>query len=214
MPNARPRPNPSRTFVKRGAVAVASAGFAAIAIYLGPSGDDEPIPPPELTEEPDAYLEQGVITQFRDDGALHYRLRADRISHFDAAGSLLQVPVVELHDPNRPPWHVKSQAGEVRTVSGPSGEDEEQVELRGDVSLTQDRGGGAFTRIRTESLTLFPDRHQARSEQTAIIETAPVSARVAGFEADLANGRLTFFSSTDQRVSIVVQPDTQTASRR
>ena len=47
-----------------------------------------------------------------------------------------------------------------------------------------------------------------------MIETDTVSARVGGFEADLANGHVALFSSTDQRVSIVVEPDQQTAARR
>ena len=194
---------------------VAVAAFAGVAIYLSPSEEDPPTLPPELADEPDALVEKGTITQYRDDGALNYRLRAERISHFEDAGSsTLQAPVLELHDRDQPPWRVASRTGEVRTASGPSGEADEQVSLRGDVSLAQDRLSGAFTRIRTESLTLFPGRRQARSEQTAMIETETVSARVAGFEVDLASGRLALFSSADQRVSIVVQPHQQTATHR
>ena len=196
-------------------MAVAVAGFAAISMYLGPSDDDEPALPPELAAEPDVYIDQGTITRYRDDGALHYRLLADEISHFDdPVRSVLLAPVVALHDVNRPPWRIESHAGEVRNVSGPSGEDEEQVHLHGEVTLLQDLGDGAFTRILTESLTMYPDRRQARAEQTAMIETDTVSARVGGFEADLANGHLAFFSSSNQRVSIVVQADQQTSSRR
>ena len=207
-------PTPPRTLVKWGVVIVAAAGFAGISMVLSPSGEDPPTLPPELADEPDALVERGTITQYRDDGALNYRLRAERISHFDDAGrSTLEAPVLELHDENRPAWHVASQTGEVRTASG-SGEVDEQVLLQGDVSLTQDRVNGAFTRIRTETLAMFPGRRQAVSEQTAMIETETVSARVAGFEVDLASGRLALFSSADQRVSIVVQPHQQTATLR
>ena len=196
-------------------MAVAVAGFAAISMYLGPNEDDEPDLPPELAAEPDVFIEQGTITRYRDDGALHYRLLADEISHFDdPVRSVLLAPVVEMHDVNRPSWRIESRAGEVRTVSGPSGEDEERVHLHGEVALLRDLGDGAFTRILTESLTIYPDRRQVRSEQTAMIETDTVSARVGGFEADLANGHLALFSSTDQRVSIVVETDQQTATRR
>ena len=208
-------PTPPRTLVKWGAVVVAVAGFAGISMILSPSGEDPPALPPELADEPDAFVEEGTITQYRDDGALNYRLRAELISHFDDAGrSTLQAPVLKLHDTNQAPWHVASGTGEIQTVSGPTGMDEERVVLRGDVSLRQDRADGAFIRIHTETLTMFPGRRQANSEQTAMIETDTVSARVAGFEVDLASGRLALFSSTDQRVSIVVQPDQQTATRR
>ena len=208
-------PAPPRTFVKWGIVVVAVAGFAGISMVLSPSEEAPPTLPPELADEPDAFVENGTITQYRDDGALHYRLHAEQISHFDDAGrSTLRAPVLELHDASQPPWRMASRTGEVRTVSSPSGQNEEHLELHGDVSLTQDRGDGAFTSIRTEKLTMFPGRQQARSEQTAMIETETVSARVAGFEADLASGRLALFSSTDQRVAIVVQPHQQTATLR
>ncbi|MDE0038559.1 MAG: LPS export ABC transporter periplasmic protein LptC [Gammaproteobacteria bacterium] len=206
---------PPRTLVRWGVVVVVIAGFAGISMVLGPSEEDLPTLPPELADEPDALLERGTITQYRDDGALNYRLRAELISHFDDAGrSTLQAPVLELHDENRSVWHVASRNGEVRTAPGPSGKLEEQIALTRDVSLAQDRGGGAFTRIRTETLTVFPGRRQAKSEQTAMIETETVSARVAGFEVDLASGRLALFSSADQRVAIVVQPHQQTATLR
>ncbi|MCY3622420.1 MAG: LPS export ABC transporter periplasmic protein LptC [Gammaproteobacteria bacterium] len=212
MAGTRSDPAPPRTLVKWGVVVVAVAGFAGISIYLGPNEEDQPSLPSELAEEPDAFVEQGTITQYRDDGALNYRLRAESISYFDDVGrSTLQEPVLELQGANRRPWRVESQAGEVRAVPGT---EEEWVELRGDVSLTQVRGGGAYTKILTELLTLYPERRQARAEQTAIIETNTVSARVAGFEADLASGRLALFSSADQRVSIIAQPDHQTAARR
>ena len=206
---------PPRTLVKWGVVVVAVAGFAGISMYLSPSEEDPPALPPELADEPDAFVEKGTITQYRDDGALNYRLRAESISHFDDAGrSTLQTPVVELHDANGPPWRVASRTGEVRPASGPAGEVEERLVLQGDVSLTRDGGGGAFTRIRTETLTVFPGRRQAVSEQTAMIETETVSVRVAGFEVDLASERVALFSSADERISIVVQPHQQTAARR
>ena len=214
MAEARSEPTPPRSLVKWGVVVVAVAGFAGIAMVLGPSEEQQSTLPPELADEPDAFVEIGTITQYRDDGALNYRLQADLISHFDADRSTLQAPVLEFHDANQPPWRMASRSGEVQAVSGPDGQDEEQVSLRGDVSLAQDRGGGAYTRIRTEALTMFPGRRQAGSEQTAMIETDTISARVAGFEVDLASGRLAFFSSADQRVSIIVQPDQQTATLR
>lgn len=209
MADAASDPNPPRTLVKWGVVAVAVAGFAGISMVLGPGEEDDPTLPPELADEPDAFIEGGTITLLRDDGGLHYRLGADQISHFEAVGlSTLEVPVLELHDQNQPPWRIASSTGEVRKVEGA---DEEQVELKGDVILTQDRGEGAYTEIATDALTLYPRLQQARTDQTAIIETNTVSARVGGFEADLASGRMTFSSSANQRVSIVVQTDQHTA---
>ena len=193
---------------------VAVAGFLGASMVLGPGEEDAPALSAESAEEPDAFVEGGIITQWGEAGRLRYRLHAERISHFEAAGrSTLQAPVVELHDAQGPPWHIKSKTGEVRTFAGASGT-EEQIELYGEVALTQDRGDGAYTRIHTESLTMVPARGRAGTTQTAMIETETFRVRAGGFDADLANGRLAFASSVDQRVSIVVQPHQQTDKLR
>ena len=187
---------------------LAIAGFAAIAIYRNPADDNRPALPQELADEPEAYLEDGVITQFRDDGSLHYRLGADRVTHFERDGrATLSKPTLELHVHDRQPWRLASTSGEVHTVTEEPSADEERVELRGNVTLAQDRADGAFTRVRTESLVVYPGQQRARSDQSVMIETDTVNVRAGGFEADLATGRMEFSSSTDQRVSFVVQPN-------
>ena len=202
------QPNPQRTLIRWSTVAAAVCGFAGIAVYWAPGDRSGPPLPPEFAEEPDAYLEDGVITHFREDGSLHYRLRASRVTQFERKGlSMLASPTLELYQAQTSPWRVESRTGEVRIVVDPDGVDRERVELHGRVRLTQDRGDGAFTKVSTESLVFFPDQQRARTEQTVMIETDTVSVRAAGLEADLASGRMDFSSSTDQRVSIVVQPD-------
>ena len=214
MAEASATPNPPKTPVRWGLLALAVAGFAGIAIYLGPGGGDETHLPPELADEPDLYLEQGVITEFRDDGSLHYRLRADLIRRYERLGrSGLEAPVLDLHERDGAPWRMASRTGEVRAVRGPDGKDEEHVELTGDVTVTREHSGG-FVRMRTESLVIVPARQQARSDQAAMIETDTMRVHAGGFEADLARGRLSFSSSTDAQVHIVAEPDQPTSILR
>lgn len=215
MTDTTSAPNTARTSIRWGLLAAAVVGFAGMAVYLGPSRSDPARLPPELADEPDLYLEQGIITQFRDDGSLHYRLRADQIRRYERLGlSGLEAPVLEFQGPNGTLWRMQSQTGEVRTVAGPANREEEQVELTGGVTVTRDRGGAGVTRIRTESLVIFPERQQARTDQTAMIETDTLSIQAGGFEADLASGKLSFSSSTEAQVNIVAQPDRQTPIRR
>ena len=200
-----------RTLTRLGAVA-AIGGFAAIVVLWAPGDLGDADLPPELADEPDAYLEDGVITQFRDDGSLHYRLRADRIAHFERDGlSRLTAPAFDLHRDGKSPWHLESLAGEVRTVSTGSGESEEQVKLTGEVELTQNREDDRYTRVHAQSLILIPSREYVHSNRPVMIETEAILARAASFEADLATGRMKLHSSTDQRVSIVVEPDKHNA---
>ena len=178
-------------------VALAGAGFAALAIWLQPGAGDDAELPPEFAAEPDVYLEDGDILQYRADGSLHYRLRAARIFYFlgDAATELDR-PELELHDAAAPPWRLTAASGEMR--SG-----EEEVVFRGAVLLRQDRGDG-FTAVTTEELVLYPQRQFARVDEPVMIATPARRATAAGLEADLQSGRMTLLSSTHQRVAIVV----------
>ncbi len=199
------RPSTLRWWLALGVVIV---GFATVAIFMVPGDLREPELPPELADEPDAYLEGGVITQYRADGTLNYRLRTSRIAHFERDGvTRLSVPEFELHSPQAPPWHISSESGEtVRVLDSSSGQ-EEQVRLHGDVRLIQNGGSAGFTEVRTESLLLYPKRQFARAAEPVIITTGAGSGSAAGIEADLSSGRMRLFSSNSQRVRIVVQPD-------
>ncbi len=183
-------------------------GFAAIAIFVAPGDLDGLDLPPEFADEPDAYLEDGVISQYRADGSLHYRLWARRAAYFERDNfTRLSAPVLELHNPQGPPWRVESATGDIRVVAAAAGGDEEQVNLRGDVKLSQRHQDGAFTEVRTESLTLYPERQYASAELPVMITTETSRATAAGFEADLQSGHMRLFSSARQRVTIGVQPE-------
>ena len=189
-------------------------------------GDGTPTLPPEFAAEPDVYVEEGDVAQFRADGSLHYRLRTGRASYFEReAVTKLAAPRLELHDanaPTAPPWRLAADAGEVRVVpvrsahppegrtegameGATEGATEEEFTLRGAVRLRQDRADG-FTEVNTEQLILYPSRQFARADQPVMIATPARSASAASLDADLRSGRMTLFSSTQQRVSIVVEP--------
>ena len=205
-------------------VALIGAGFATLAIVVQP-GEGARELPAEFATEPDVYIEEGDVMQFRADGSLHYRLRAGRASYFEGkAITWLDAPQLELHDASAtPPWRLTAHTGEVRTVSTSAailagatplqgetgaetvGDTEEEFTLRGAVRLRQDRDDG-FTEVSTEQLVLYPSRQFARADQPVMIATPASSATAASLDADLRSGRMRLFSSTHQRVSIVVEP--------
>lgn len=204
---------PGKTLIRWGTVAVVAVGFAAVAVLLVPGELTSSKLPPEFADEPDVYLEDSVITRFRDDGTLHYRLRAERISQFEHGRvARLVAPMLELLEVDAPPWEVESQRGDVFTVARPEGGDEERVELSGEVRLTRDVGGPDFAEMRTEFLVVHPDRRHVRTDQPVMIETYSSRLAAAGLEADLASRRIELFPSADQRVSIVVEPHQQNRS--
>ena len=189
-------------------VALVGAGFAALAIWVQPSDGGDPELPPEFAAEPDAYLEEGDIRQFRADGSLHFRLRAHRISYFEGdAATELERPELELHDAAAPPWRLTAASGELRRVPGHRGGEagEEEVVFHGAVRLRQDRSDG-FTEVATEQMVLYLQRRLARADQPVAIATPRRRASAASLHADLQSGHMTLFSSPRQRVAIVVDP--------
>ena len=166
---------------------------------------------------PDVYLEDGDISRFRDDGTLHYRLRATRIEHFEQAGpggetTRLAVPTLTLHTPDGPPWHLAARDGEVHVggARAPRRREaaaaHEQATLRGDVVLAQRHDDGRFTELRTDALTLHLGLETAHADQPVMIATESSRSTAAGFKADLASGRFELRSSPSKRVSVVVEP--------
>ena len=206
-------PQPGKTFIRWGTVAIGAVGFAAVAVLLVPGELRSLELPPEFADEPDVYLEDSVITRFRDDGTLHYRLRAERISQFERDRvARLTAPVLELHEIDGPPWTAESRRGDVFTIARAEGGEEDRVELQGEVRLTRDIGGPEFVEMRTEYLVFLPERRHVRTDQTVMIETSSGRVVAAGFDADLASRRVEFFASANQRISILVEPHQQNGS--
>ena len=189
-------------------ILMAVAVFAALALMVGPGDIRAPSLPPELAGQPDAYLEDGTISQFRVDGALHYRMQVERATYFDQGRTAeVSAPVVEYFVPSARPWRIEAASGEIRNVTGPDGTTEERADLEGDVVLSQVAADGTPLVLNTQALTLYPSRQTVRGDQTVMIERGVGSRTVAaGFEADLASSRIHLFSDADRRVNIVLQP--------
>ena len=197
-------------------LALVSAGFAfaLLAFFIG-SGDIRPRAVPDtLAEQPNAYLEGGIIEQYRADGSLHYRLVSGRVAYFDDRRlTKLGEPVFDLHPPDAPPWRIEAASGEVRTVQRPEGGSEEEALLDGGVVLSQTRRG-AHIALNAPSMVVYPERDIARSEHGVMIEREVGGrATAAGFEADLATGRIELHSNAEERVSIIV-PSAQTSMQQ
>ena len=191
-------------------------GFAAIAIGMASRQDGRDDAPLAAETLPDVYLEHGDIASFRDDGTLRYRLRANRIEHFEQTAqrdetTRLAAPTLTRHTPDGPPWHLAALDGEVHVkapVPATRGATaaQEQATLRGDVVLSQRHDDGRFTELRTDALTLHLGLETAHADQPVMIATESSRSTAAGFSADLASGRFELRSSPSKRVSVVVEP--------
>ena len=207
----RQRRKRPRLFLWAGLTLIA-AGFAALALWIAPGTTVEDELPPAFKDEPDGYMQEGVITEYRDDGSLHFRLTAERISYFKRPSGdftrLLDV-FLEMPSPDAPPWSLKADSGESRSLPSESqpGELEEQITLRGNVTLRQERDDGAYTEVRSAALVVYPLRQFATTDEGVVVVTQASRASAAAFEADLGRGAIKLLASDTQRVTIVVDPN-------
>lgn len=194
------RPPPAALWIAFGVIVSA---FGGIAILVAPGELGAPALPPELAAEPDLFIEDGVVTQYADDGQRRYVLRARRITQFAPTDNAetrgeaaLETLSLELPTTDAV-WRVSADNGRA-SQSGAT----ERIDLTGNVELSQD-GAAADPRLFVDQLTVWPARREAESDQPVIIAVGDSRMSAAGLVADLTSGRMRLISSTEQRVRLV-----------
>ena len=190
--------------------ALALAGVVAGLWFLFGQLDEVPAEPEllaQLVDEPDLYIEEAIITQFRKDGALKYRLESQEIRHFELDRvTYLQAPELTLYSVENPPWHLASEHGDIHQSLTLAGDAEEVVALRESVTVRQQFADGRYTSLYASSLDLYPDRQYAETDQSVMIDTEVGRTLAVGLEAYLERGLLKFSSTAEQRVHTIVLP--------
>ena len=189
-----------------------ASGFAALALWIVPDATGDAELPPEFADEPHGYLQDGVISQYRDDGSLHYRLTAQRIRYFRRPNfelTRLDHLVLEMPNPDSPPWRLTADGGESRSRPSHDRSEvrEDEIALRGDVTLRQDQDDGRYTEVRSPTLVVYPARQFAHTNEGVVVVTQASRASAAALEADLQRGTIKLLASDTQRVAIVVEPN-------
>lgn len=164
--------------------------------------------------EPDLLLESATITQFQPDGRLHYRLDAERISHYPEVDQIhLQAPRLMLERGQARPWELSAQQG---TITGGSQLLEpadsgrppaETVTLEHAVVLRREGGRSGPLVLETEQLQLYPDLEYAETDQPVMIASANSRTEATGLLADFSRGRLTLAATPDTRVHTTLTAD-------
>lgn len=181
----------------------------AAALFFQPSlPTEDRRPQPGLSDEPDLVIESAVIRQYRDSGDLRYLLRSPLIEHYqDQALTLLEEPDLELHDQPEPPWRVTARRGVIRNASESRQGGDEEVELEEDVQMQQTFDDGRRYVLSTPSITLYPQREYAETDQNVMITTHAGRTKAVGLEGSLGEGLLKMYSNDEQRVHTIILPD-------
>ena len=200
------RTRPRRSFWSILGLAGIGAGFWFLFGQLNDAPETIDLPA-ELADEPDLYIEGAIITQFREDGKLKYRLASEAIRHFELEKlTRLRAPELDLYGTDTPPWHLASDRGYIRDRPSLSGEVEEVVFLRESVSVRQQFKDGRYTNLHAPSLYLYPDRQYVETDQDVMIDTEVGRTLAVGLEAHLERGLLKLSSTAEHRVHTIVLP--------
>ncbi len=168
--------------------------------------------------EPDLLLEGAVITQFRRDGSLQYRLHAEQIAHYPGIEQTMLVePRLLLDQGSAAPWELSASRGRILgrsglllrsgTGLGAATQRSEQVQLDDNVLIHRQSGEERFINLSTSSLTLFPEHEYAETDRPVIIDTEAGRTTAANLKADLARGRLLLAAAGDVRVHTTITPE-------
>lgn len=145
---------------------------------------DEPAAEQAERNGPDFIAEQTRVVGFGDNGAQRYELFADRLTHFPQSG------ITRLEQPR---LRMSSEGGETRITAAraevsPGGE---QVDLAGAVRVRRAATANQpELALDSETLTVWPDSHRARSDSPVHLTRDGNRADALGLRADNLFGTL------------------------
>ena len=105
-----------------------------------------------------------------------------------------------LYPQNGTPWSISSSNGRLLSKSIYR---EEVMELWDDVLLSRQSQDVQFVNIKTQSLTVYPEREYAETDLKVSINDNASTTSAAGMEAHLDQEKLVFFSNREERVNTV-----------
>ncbi|HIG40175.1 MAG: LPS export ABC transporter periplasmic protein LptC [bacterium] len=180
--------------------------FAAITNLMIDQADDPDTNPAFARNDPDLYMLNADITQFSETGVPQHNIRAERLTHFPLTDiTTLKTPNMTLYSDqeNSLPWEIAAENGRLL----PEVQVREQiVELWDHVLAIQERKTGDFVNIRTESLTVYPDREYAETNQNVTINDKSGRTLAGGMQAFFGQERFIFYAYKEQRVHTVLSP--------
>jgi lipopolysaccharide export system protein LptC len=156
--------------------------------------------------DPDLYMLNATITQFNESGNIQNEISADRFTHFPLTDmTALISPNMRLF-PNMKgePWDIEAKKGRLLSQSTYR---EQVVELWDDVLAIQQNADGSFIHIQTQSLTVYPEREFAETDQKVYIDDNSGRTTAAGMKAYFDKGKFVFYSTPLERVHTIFLPE-------
>ena len=156
--------------------------------------------------DPDLYMLNATINHFGPEGELQHRINAQRFTHFPMTDvTTMQLPALALgRTRDSDPWEITSSEGRILPSSDYR---EEVVELWSNVLASQSGKGNQFVTFETNSLTVYPERDYAETDESVLIKNQNGQTTAAAMKAFLNTGKFMFYSTPTHRVITIFLPD-------
>ena len=158
------------------------------------------------SNEPDLYMLNATISQFGPEGELQHRIAANRFTHFPLTDvTTMKFPKLALgRTRDSDPWTITSSKGRILPSSDYR---EEVVELWRNVLASHSGNESEFVTIETNSLTVYPERDYAETDEPVFIKNQNGRTTAAAMKAFLNKGKFMFYSTPENRVTTIFPPD-------
>ena len=167
---------------------------------------------PEAKNEPDLYMVNAIIDQYDERGQPKHKIKALKLTHYPATDiTTLEMPRVKIYlEDTASPWDIESNFGRLTPKSNNQSlpnREEEVVELWERVFAQQTRLSGDFVNIRTEQMTVYPDRDYLESRVKVYLDDQSGRTTAGAMNAYLEQTRYEFFTNNIQRVNTIFIPE-------
>ena len=167
---------------------------------------------PAAKNEPDLYMVNAIIDQYDERGQPKHKIKALKLTHYPATDiTTLEMPRVKIYlEDTASPWDIESNFGRLTPKSNNQSlpnREEEVVELWERVFAQQTRLSGDFVNIRTEQMTVYPDRDYLESRVKVYLDDQSGRTTAGAMNAYLEQTRYEFFTNNIQRVNTIFIPE-------
>jgi lipopolysaccharide export system protein LptC len=133
--------------------------------------------------------------QTNQQGRIEYRLQSDQSTHYQEDNTtVFTKPIAYFYKPNQPYWKMTANTG---TTSGK----ENTILLQGNVIIHQQAGEkNNETTLKTESVTLFPNKKIAQNKVFLTLEQPGFLVKSVGFDGDFVSNKITLLSQASGQV--------------
>lgn len=153
-----------------------------------------------------------TINQYDDQGLPKHQIKTARLTHYPATDiTTLDKPRVKIFlEDIINPWDIESNFGRLTpksTKKSLPNRNEEVVELWEKVFAQRTQLAGEFINIRTEQMTVYPDRDYLESRVKVYLDDQSGRTTAGAMNAFLEETRYEFFTNNIERVNTIFIPE-------